>query len=118
MPKRKREFWYISEIRPTSGRVDIVVTVIRVQSLKKFFKGDEIHRVAEVLVGDRTGIIVLVVWDDLIDKIRERETYVIRNLRPKIYKNRMRVVCTRDSTIEEAPYRIPIKEINVAPKIR
>jgi len=118
MPKRKREFWYIREIRPSLGRVDIVVTVIRIQSLKKFFRGDEIHRVAEILVGDRTGIIVLVVWDDLIDKIKEKETYIIRNLRPRIYKNQMRVICTKDSTIEEAPYRIPIGEINIVSRIK
>jgi len=117
MPKRKREFWYISEIRPSLGRVDIVVTVIRIQSLKKFFRGDEIHRVAEVLVGDKTGIIVLVVWDDLIDKIKEKETYIIRNLRPRIYKNQMRVICTKDSTIEAAPFRIPLKEVNIATRI-
>ncbi len=117
MPKRKREFWYISEIRPSLGRVDIVVTVIRIQSLKKFFRGDEIHRVAEVLVGDKTGVIVLVVWDDLIDKIKEKETYIIRNLRPRIYRNQMRVICTKDSTIEVAPFRIPLREVNIATRI-
>lgn len=118
MPKRKREFWYISEIKPSVGRVDIVVTVIKIKALKKFFKGNEIHRVAEILVGDRTGITILVVWDDLIDKVKEKETYIIRNLRPKMYKNQMRMICTKDSTIEAAPFKIPIREINVTPKIR
>ena len=82
---------------------------------------DDVHvavvGVAEVLVGDKTGVIVLVVWDDLIDKIKEKETYIIRNLRPRIYKNQMRVICTKDSTIEVAPYRIPLKEVNIATRI-
>ncbi len=117
MPRKRRSFKYICEIRPTIGTVDIVVTVIKFQSLKEFVRGSETHRVAEILVGDRTGITTLVVWDDLIDKVEERKTYIIRNLRPKIYKNQMRVICTKNSTIEEAPFRIPISEINVSPKL-
>ena len=117
MPRKRKEFWHISEIKPTSGKINIIATVISRISYKSFKRGEETHHVAEFLVGDRTGIIVLVIWDDLIDKIEIGETYLISNIRPRLYMNQLRIVCTKDSKIEKAPFRISLDEINTSPKI-
>lgn len=118
MPRRKKEFWYISEIKPNSGKINIIVTIINKISIRSFDRGGEKHRVAEFLVGDQTGVIILVIWDELIEKVQIGKTYLIKNIRPKIYMNQLRIVCTKDSTIEPAPYRISLKEINTSPKIK
>jgi len=117
MIRRKKSFWYIREIRPGMSRVNIIVTIIKLNAERTFIRGSKTHRVAEFLVGDKTGIITLVIWDEMIDKIKVGETYYIKNLRPKMYMNQLRVVFTKSTTIEPAPFKISIKEINTAPRI-
>ena len=117
MARRKRAFWYIREIKPNMNKVSLIVTIVKLNSEKKFVRGTKTHRVAEFLVGDKTGIITLVIWDDMIDKIKVGETYYIKGLRPKMYMNQLRVVFTKTTTIEPAPFKIPLREINTAPKI-
>ncbi len=117
MIRRKKDFWYIREIRPNMNKVNLIVTIVKLNAERTFIRGAKKHRVAEFLVGDRTGIITLVIWDEMIDKIKVGETYYIKNLRPKMYMNQLRVVFTKSTTIEPAPFKIPLKEINTTPKI-
>ena len=112
MLRNKKEFLSVKEIKPYMLCVNIIVTVIKLNSKKSFVRGNRTHEVAEFLVGDRTGVIVLVVWDDMIEKIKVGESYAIRNLKPKIYMNQLRVVFTKSTMIEPAPYKIPLCEIN------
>lgn len=112
MLRNKKEFINVREIKPNMLGVNIIVTIVKLNSKKSFVRGSRRHEVAEFLVGDRTGVITLVVWDDMIEKIKIGESYVIKNLKPKIYMNQLRVVFTRSTKIEPAPFKIPICEIN------
>jgi len=49
------------------------------------------HRVAEFLVGDETGCILMSLWDDSINQIEVGKTYDITNARITVFETSMRL---------------------------
>lgn len=49
------------------------------------------HKVAEFLVGDETGCIVMSLWDDSINQIEAGKTYDISNARITVFETSMRL---------------------------
>lgn len=63
----------IAEINPGTRRFSVTFKVLEVGEEKSIISrrdGAE-HRVADVLVGDDTGVVLLTAWDDEIDRFRE-----------------------------------------------
>ncbi len=104
----------VRDLMPNSKHVNIRVKVLSVgeeRSVISRFDGSE-HRVAEALVGDETGVILLTLWNDNIDLIREKEdsTIIIRNGYISIFRNTMRLNLGRRGTVEDSD--VEIEEVN------
>jgi len=65
-----------------------------------------VHRVADALVGDETGCVVLTLWDDNIDKVNEEATLQITNGYVNLFRGNMRLNIGRYGSfqiLEETP---------------
>jgi len=96
----------VAELDPNSKWFTITVKVLNVGEEKTVFSrrdGNE-HRVADALVGDETGTIFLSLWDEDIEKVREKEgsSITIRNGYVSVYKGSMRLSIGRFGQIENA----------------
>ncbi|MHC1572782.1 MAG: OB-fold nucleic acid binding domain-containing protein [Methanosarcinales archaeon] len=64
----------VSEIRPDSGKVSLKVRVLSVSEVREFSRDDgSTGRVANLIVGDETGSIRVVLWDDAAGCVATRE---------------------------------------------
>jgi len=100
----------VEELNPGSKWFTITVKVLEVNEEKTVFSrrdGNE-HRVADALVGDETGTVYLSLWDEDIDKVKEREgsTITIKNGYVTVYKGSMRLSVGRFGQIEDAEKEI------------
>ncbi len=75
------------------------------------------HRVAEFLVGDETGVIILSLWDDNIDKIEVGKTYLLKNAYVNTFRNSMRISTGKYGSIEDSEAEVEANtENNVSEK--
>jgi replication factor A1 len=70
-----------------------------------------VHRVADALVGDETGCVVLTLWDDNIDKITEEATLQITNGYVNLFRGNMRLNIGRYGSFQLLE-ETPITEVN------
>lgn len=65
----------VNELQPGMRKVDVIVKVVEIGSIREVFvKTDQKkHQVADITVGDETGIVSMSVWDDLINQIRQKD---------------------------------------------
>ncbi|MBR9689966.1 MAG: single-stranded DNA-binding protein [Candidatus Altiarchaeota archaeon] len=109
----------VEELSPRARGVELTVNIVE--------KGEERevtakatgkqHRVAEFLVGDATGSILLSLWDDAIDSIEVGATYIVKNGYVSTFRNSMRLNTGRYGTIELTEEKVEANtENNVSDK--
>ncbi|MEM0094003.1 MAG: hypothetical protein QXS92_00305 [Thermofilum sp.] len=101
----------IAEINPGTRRFSVTFKVLEVGEEKSIVSrrdGAE-HRVADVLVGDDTGVILLTAWDDEIDKFRELlgSTLSLMNGYVSLYRGSLRLGLGRYGTLQPSGEEIP-----------
>ncbi len=97
------EYVSISSLRPGARRVNVRFKVIKKLSEREVFSRRDFtrHRVAELLIGDETGTIVLTLWDSDIDKVRVNGTYKVTNGYVSTFRGSPRLNVGRYGRIEE-----------------
>jgi len=102
----------VEKLGPNSREMNIVVKVVSKSEVRNVTGRDyAVHRVADALVGDETGSVVLTLWDENIDKINEEATLRITNGYVNLFRGNMRLNIGRYGSyqiLEETP----IKEVN------
>lgn len=104
----------IAEINPGTRRFSVTFKVLEVQEEKNIVSrrdGVE-HRVADVLVGDDTGVMLLTAWDDEIEKFRELvgSTVSLVNGYVSLFRGSLRLGLGRYGTLQ--PSKEEIKDVN------
>ncbi|RLF23493.1 MAG: hypothetical protein DRN15_06010 [Thermoprotei archaeon] len=111
---RELDFIKVNDLTATSRRVNIKLKVVRVGKERRIISSfdGKAHRVAEALVGDETGVILMTLWDDKIDFIRDLEgkTIVLINGYVSTFRNSMRLNIGRYGKVEESDEEI--EEVN------
>ncbi len=98
----------VSDLGPRSRNVNINVKVLEkgeVRDIESKRDGSS-HRVSESKIGDETGIVLLTLWDDAIDKLESGKTYQIKNGYVTLFKNNIRLNTGRYGAIEESTEEI------------
>jgi len=102
----------VEKLGPNSREVNTIVKVVSKSEVRNVTGRDySVHRVADALVGDETGCVVLTLWDENIDKINEEATLRITNGYVNLFRGNMRLNIGRYGSyqiLEETP----IKEVN------
>ncbi len=96
----------VNELRPGSKWFMVTVKILNVGEERKVFsrRDGEEHRVAEALVGDETGTILVSLWDEDIDLFKEKEgaSVTIANGYVTVFRGSMRLSLGRFGKLEEA----------------
>ena len=103
------EFVKVEKLTPRSRKVNIVAEVASKSETRTV--SDGAHRVADALVGDETGSVVLTLWDDNINEIKEGDTVKITNGYVNLFRGNMRLNIGRYGNLEILE-ESPIEEVN------
>jgi len=93
----------ISELKPFQKRVDLSFKVVEVREAKEVQSklDNTTHKVAEAVVADSSGSILLTLWDDAITKVAQGKSYKLGNGFTSLFQNTLRLNIGRQGTIEE-----------------
>lgn len=93
----------ISRLRPMRRGLSIRARVLEkgdvVEGVSK--KTGSKYRLAEILIGDETGIIKATLWGKTIELVDADKTYEFINVDTTIFRNALRVNISEKSTIRE-----------------
>jgi len=109
----------IEELTPRSKGLDMAIKVVEKMDEREVTARStgRQHRVAEFLVGDETGVIILSLWDDNIDKIEAGKTYLLKNAYVNTFRNSMRISTGKYGSIEDSEAEVEVNaENNVSEK--
>lgn len=102
----------IEDLNPASRGVDLLVKVLEISPAKEVSTRDgRKHNVAEVLVGDDSGCILMSLWDDNISKVKVGQTISIKNAYITLFKGSMRLNIGKYGSME--PSKEELTEVNM-----
>jgi len=83
----------IGELRTYSRRVNLVGKVLEIGDPREVSSGSDnmLHQVAEVLIGDSTGTVLLTLWDENVGKFHEGDVVEIENGYSGTFRGRLRL---------------------------
>jgi len=91
-PLKEAEFKKIEEINPNDVGINLKLSVCKVENLLTKVKDDVSTKVADVLVGDETGMIKMRVRGDYVDAVSKvHNQIIVRNGFINMIKNHMRL---------------------------
>jgi replication factor A1 len=106
----------IGELTPNSRAVNVTAKVVSKSEVRDIASGRDgaSHRVCDALIGDETGVVLLTLWDDNIEKVKVDETISIGNGYVNLFKGNMRLNIGRLGTLETAkePFTGEVKTDN------
>lgn len=109
----------VSELGPRSRAIDLKVKLMEKREERQVTAkatGRQ-HRVAEFLIGDESGCILMSVWDDAIDAMEVGASYDIKNAYITTFRNSMRLSVGKYGTMEKVDEAIEANaENNVSEK--
>jgi replication factor A1 len=87
------EFVKICDLTPKSRRVNVVFKVVSLEAGKnvRSKKDHRPHTVAEAVVGDDTGTILMTVWDEDLEVVDPKKTLSLENGYVSLFRGRMRL---------------------------
>ena len=106
------EFMKVENLKTYSRRVNVKVKVLSKTESREVTskRSGSTFNVAEALVGDETGCVLLDLWDDDIEKFDEGDVINIRNGYVKLFGGSMRLNIGRYGKAEKIEEDIP--EVN------
>jgi replication factor A1 len=104
----------VGELNPQTKRVNLLVKVISVGDAKEIPNrfGAEPRRVAEAVVGDETGTVILSLWQDQIGTVQADDVLEIENGYISLVQGHMRLNVGKYGKIVKSEKQIP--EVNSA----
>jgi len=97
------EFTTVESLQPKQRNINLRVKAILKNEEKTVVsrRDNSEHRVCNVLIGDETACINLVLWDDQIDEVQLEKTYEITNSYITIFNNSMQVSLGKYGNLQE-----------------
>ena len=94
----------ISSLRPYQKRVDVKGKILEKNEIREVQSkfDSKAHKVTEVSIGDSSGIILVTLWDDMIDKVEVGKSYDIKNGYTSLFKSSLRLNVGRYGELSEA----------------
>jgi len=112
MSEAPTESMKVGALKSNFTNLNIVVKILSVGQPRVIFsrRDRSEHQVAEALVGDETGCVLLVLWDNQIDALRVGEVYEIKNGYTNLFHGSLRLNMGKYGTAEKA--ELDIEEVN------
>lgn len=113
MSEEEDDFIDVDALKPSLRKVNVTVKVVDIgEPLSITSRKDyTVHRVAEALVGDETGCVLLNLWDDQINAFNKGDVIEIKNGYTSLFRGFLRLNIGRRGTAEKVNGRI--EEVNM-----
>ncbi|MFQ5834271.1 MAG: single-stranded DNA-binding protein [Candidatus Thorarchaeota archaeon] len=94
----------VSELKPRMKNLTISFKVLEKGEAREVTSrhDGETHRVADIVVGDTTGTVVMPLWDDTIEQIEVGKTYKLENGYTGLFQRHLRLNIGRYGVVNEA----------------
>ncbi|MDO8537551.1 MAG: single-stranded DNA-binding protein [archaeon] len=104
----------INELRPFQKKVDLPLKVVKVNEAREVSSklDNSTHKVTEAVVGDDTGTVLLTLWDEAIEQVKENQVYNLENGYTSLFKNSLRLNVGRYGKLTESEDDIKVNEEN------
>ena len=102
----------LASLQPYQRGVTVDFKVLKTTAVRKVKSrrdGSE-HQVADVLIGDQTGILLLTLWNDEIAQVEDGKTFRILKGQTGLFQGRMQLSLGRDGSLVPSP--TTISEVN------
>jgi replication factor A1 len=98
----------IVDLEPRMYNLDVTFKVIGIDEPKEVTsrRSGESHTVADATIGDESGIIIMPLWDNMIEEIKSGKTYDLKNGKTGLFRGHLRLKIARESEISEAEKEI------------
>ena len=103
----------VAELKPQMKNITITFKVVEIGEAREVTsRGDgSTHRVADIMVGDSTGIVQVPLWDDTIDAVAAGSTYLLKNGYTGLFRGNLRLNVGKYGELAEAEEAI--EEVNM-----
>lgn len=93
----------VGNLRPGIKKLELRAKVVEKGETREVTsrRDGSIHRVAEVLIGDETGTVLMSLWDDDIDAVEEGDVISIENGFTSLFRDSLRVNVGRLGKIQK-----------------
>ncbi|MHA1143206.1 MAG: single-stranded DNA-binding protein [Candidatus Helarchaeota archaeon] len=104
-----QEYKVLEELGPKMYNINLKVKCVEKSEIREVTskKDGSTHRVAEAVIGDETGAIILTLWDDSIDKVEPDKCYNIINAYTSIFRGNLRLNLGKFGQLEDSDEEIP-----------
>ncbi|MHA2164945.1 MAG: hypothetical protein ACXAC6_02205 [Candidatus Hodarchaeales archaeon] len=104
----------ISELSPFDRKLQVVFVVVEKNESRSIVsrKTNEEHQLADITVGDDSGIVTCTLWDETIDRVAEGKTYVLKNGYVNVFQGQMRLALGKWGSIEDTEEEISLDSVN------
>jgi replication factor A1 len=95
----------IVDLEPSMRNVNTEFKVISVSYPKEIHSrgNNRVQRVADATVGDDSGVVILTLWNEQIDRVRIGETYRLENGYTSLFRGSLRLKIGRHGELIDAP---------------
>ncbi|RME55235.1 hypothetical protein D6777_01175 [Candidatus Woesearchaeota archaeon] len=116
----KERQYQIKELTPMMRNIIVAAKVLKLYDVRAFTRNDKENKVASMLVGDETGRVRIVVWDEELIKlienntIKEDSTILVKGAYVRENNGFKEVHLGSGSSIEINPENVKIESVNIA----
>ncbi len=102
----------VEELKPRMKHLTITFKIVEKGETRTVTSraDNEEHRLADAIVGDSTGVVVMPLWDQSIEELQVGETYTLVNGYTTLFKGFLRLNIGKYGEISRA--EAPIEEVN------
>jgi ssDNA-binding replication factor A large subunit len=103
----------IAELKPGMKSVNVTFKVMNTSEERSVdsHRNGEMYRVLDALVGDSTATIIMPMWNETIDSVKEGETYTLTNGYTGLFRGNLRLQLGKFGSIALA--KESIDEVNM-----
>jgi len=108
MSEEEIEFVKVDALKPSLRNVNVTLRVVGIGEPRSVTSRRDysVHRVAEALVGDETGCVLLNVWDDQISVFNKGNVIEIKNGYTSLFRGFLRLNIGRRGAVEKVDKEI------------
>ncbi|RDE14355.1 MAG: hypothetical protein C4K47_04190 [Candidatus Thorarchaeota archaeon] len=98
----------VSELKPSMRNISIVFKVLEMTEPREVTSREDgqSHRIVDAKVGDKTGTVIVPLWDDAIERVKVGSTYKLENGYTGLFRSNLRLNIGRFGVISEATEEI------------
>jgi replication factor A1 len=99
----------IATLQPNRQGLVVEFKLLKIKEVRtvKSRRDGSTHRVADILIGDESGSIILTLWDDEIEKVEEGKVFRLTGGKTTLFQGRLQLGLNPSGKIESSTTQIP-----------